>query len=126
MEKTLSRRLFVTAAGAAVATAAVSGPLGAAGIRLHPVRGWHGNEYLFEVTGRGNATHMTVYRALGSKWERIGATTIRKGQHAPHGSYLQKIWFRGRKLRSIRADMGNTWWRSWPGEDSNGGGDYIN
>ena len=108
-----------------LAAASATGPTLAAGMGLHPVRGWHGNEFLFEVTRSGHRTHLTVYRALGTKWERIGATTLAKGQRRPQGGFLQKIWFKGRKLKSIRADMGNSWWRYWPGDDSRGGA-YIN
>jgi hypothetical protein len=82
---------------------------------LHPVFAWHGNEFLFEVRRDGALTRLTGYRALGERWERVGSTTIRDGQRGAEQGFLQKIWFNGRRIGALRADMNNPFWRVLPG-----------
>ncbi len=87
----------------------------------HPVRGWGGNRFLFEVEREGDHTRLTAYRDQGSKWELFGTTAIRLGQKAPENGTVQKIWFRGARLGSVEADMDNPFWRAYPGDDHEGG-----
>ena len=91
----------------------------------HPVFAWNGNEFLFEVKPRGSVTYLTGYRAIGDKWQQVGSTTIRKGQRAPKSGFLQDIWFRGKRIGSLAADMSNPYWRRYPADDRNGGGNGI-
>lgn len=101
--------------------AIVCAPVAEAGNRgPHPVFAWKGNEFLFEVKPHGKLIYLTGYRAVGSKWQLVGTTTIRKGQRAPEHGFLQDIWFGGRRLGQIEADLSNPWWRYYPGEDRNG------
>ena len=87
----------------------------------HPVRGWNGNSFLFEVQPQGDVIHLVAYRAIGHKWQMVGATRIGKGQLAPAGGgFLQQIWFNGRPLAPVEADMSNPWWRYYPAEDRGG------
>jgi hypothetical protein len=101
---------------AAVAEAGDRGP--------HPVRGWKGNKFLFEVQPQGDVTYLVAYRAMGHQWERVGSTRISKGQRAPGGGWLQEIWFKGRPMGHLEADMSNPWWRRYPAEDRNGGSGF--
>jgi hypothetical protein len=87
----------------------------------HPVIGWGGNRFLFEVEREGDHTRLTGYRAVGTQWQLVGTTTIRKGQKAPERGFLQTIWFKGKRLGAIEADMDNPFWRYYPAEDRNGG-----
>jgi len=88
----------------------------------HPVIGWGGNRFLFEVEPEGKIIRLTAYRAAGaSMWQLVGSTTIRKGQKAPERGFLQEIWFKGPRLGKLEADMDNPYWRYYPGEDRNGG-----
>ena len=105
---------------AAVAAAAISTNLAAAQ-RSHPVRSWNGNEYLFEITDRGGNRYMNVYRATSAFWRRVGSTRISEGQTQANGSIWQKIWFNGRVMRNVRADMSSSFDRYWPGDDHEGG-----
>jgi len=86
----------------------------------HPVRGWKGNSFLFEVQPQGDVIHLVAYRAIGHQWELVGSTRISKGQRVPGSGFLQQIWFNGRPLGHVEADMSNPWWRRYPAEDRNG------
>jgi hypothetical protein len=80
----------------------------------HPVRGWNGNHYLFQVQPQGDGIQLIGYRAIGHQWERIGVTRIHAGQRAPAGGFLQDIWFHGRHLGHVRADLSNPMYRYYP------------
>jgi hypothetical protein len=98
------------------ATAGWAGTMGP-----HPIRGWNGNEFLFEAFPQPDGSiYYKCYRARGDVWERVGGTTIRKGQKTPDGSWVQKIWFQGAKLGSLRANMDDPFWRYYPGRDRGG------
>ncbi len=117
----MHRRTFILLA--AVVTAGLAGPTihaDAGGRGPHPVIGWGGNRFLFEVEPEGDRIRLTAYRDAGDKWERYGTTTINKGQKAPDHGILQKIWFRGQRLGVLDADMNNPFWRKFPGDDRNG------
>ena len=83
----------------------------------HPVFAWKGNEYLFEVRAGGDSIQLTGYRAIGSKWQLVGTTRIADGQRAPAHGFLQRIWFEGRKIGTVVADLSDPWWRYYPAED---------
>ncbi len=119
----MHRRTFgLLAAMAAASLAFPAIRADAGGMAPHPVIGWGGNRFLFEVQPEGNRIRLTAYRDSGDKWERYGTTTIRKGQKAPEQGFLQKIWFKGQRLGMVEADMNNPFWRKFPGDDRNGGG----
>ena len=105
--------LAVFIAMAAIAHAGDRGP--------HPVRGWKGNKFLFEVQPQGEVIYLVGYRAIGHKWQMVGSTRITKDQRTPSRGFLQQIWFNGRPLGYVEADMSNPWWRYYPAEDRNGG-----
>lgn len=105
--------LAIVLMAASIAQAGSMGP--------HPIRGWNGNQFLFEVQPQGDSTQLIAYRAIGQKWERVGSTRIHRGQSAPAGGYLQQIWFHGQPLGHLRADMSDQWYRWYPGEDRGGG-----
>jgi hypothetical protein len=109
--------LLSAAIGLTLVSGAAAGNMGP-----HPVFGWNGNEYLFEVKPRGKVTHLTGYRAVGVQWQLVGTTTIRQGQKAPEAGWLQRVWFQGKRLGSVKADLSNPYWRRYPAEDRNGGG----
>lgn len=112
------RKILATAVFALVlAGAAEAGNRGP-----HPVFGWNGNEYLFEVQRRGAVTHLTGYRAVGVQWQLVGTTTLRPGQTAAESGWLQRVWFQGKRLGGVEADLSNPYWRRYPAEDRNGGG----
>jgi hypothetical protein len=123
LESEAIMRTFPLLAALGLAVGLVAASLAQAGDRLgpHPVRGWNGNQFLFEVQPHGDVTHLVGYRAIGHKWQLVGTTRIHKGQRAPAGGFLQQIWFHGRPLGHVRADMSNPWWRWYPSEDRNGG-----
>jgi hypothetical protein len=105
----------------ALASFSLPGLDAAAGSRgPHPVIGWGGNRFVFEVEPEGNITRLTAYRAAGSMWQLVGTTTIRTGQKAPERGFLQKIWFKGPRLGLLEADMDNPYWRYYPGDDRGG------
>lgn len=117
----MRRRSFMGLAVFAAAASALPGLDALAGGRgPHPVRGWGGNRFLFEVEREGNRIRLTAYRDVGSKWGLFGTTTIRRGQTAPEHGIVQKIWFRGARLGSVEADMHNSFWRAYPGDDREG------
>ena len=108
---------------AALALAIIALPVSAeAGDRgPHPVKGWKGNSFLFEVQPQGDVTILVGYRAIGHKWEMVGSTRIAKGQRAPAGyGFLQQIWFYGRPMGYLEADMSDPWWRYYPSEGRGG------
>jgi hypothetical protein len=112
---------LIVLAAMAAASLALPGLDAAAGSRgPHPVIGWGGNRFLFEVEPEGTITRLTAYRAAGAMWQLVGTTTIRKGQKAPERGFLQKIWFKGPRLGVLEADMDNPYWRYYPGEDRGG------
>jgi len=118
----MRRRTLVRLAAIAAAAAVVpSIDVLAGNLGPHPVKGWGGNRFLFEVEPEGGHTRLTAYRDVGSKWQRFGTTTIRHGQKAPENGIVQKIWFRGTPLGSVKADMDNPFWRAYPGDDHEGG-----
>ena len=117
----MHRRTFGLLAVMAVAGLAVPAiPADAGGRGPHPVIGWGGNRFLFEVEPEGNRIRLTAYRDAGDKWQRYGTTTIRKGQKTPEQGLLQKIWFKGQRLGTVDADMDNPFWRKYPSDDRNG------
>ncbi len=121
----MRRRTLIGLAVFAAATAVLPDFNALAGSRgPHPVRGWGGNRFLYEVEPQGNHIRLTAYRAAGSKWELFGTTTIRRGQKAPEDGIVQKIWFRGAPLGRVEADMDNPFWRAYPGDDREGGGNW--
>ena len=121
----MRRRTLVRLAAAAAVTAVLPAIDAWAGSRgPHPVRGWGGNRFLYEVEPQGNHIRLTAYRAAGSKWELFGTTAIRRNQKAPDNGLVQKIWFRGARLGSVEADMDNPFWRAYPGDDHEGGGNW--
>jgi hypothetical protein len=87
----------------------------------HPVIGWNGNEFLFEVKHQGGTTYLSGYRAVGPQWQYIGTTKLRKGQRVAESGFLQRIWFKGKRLGAVEADLSNPFWRRYPAEDRNGG-----
>ncbi len=107
---------------AAVVTLALAGVAEAGNRGPHPVFGWNGNEYLFEVQERSGVIQLTGYRAIGAKWQLVGTTTIRAGQTAPDRGWLQRVWFKGERLGKVEADLSNPFWRYYPADDRNGGG----
>jgi hypothetical protein len=104
-----------------VAVASLSAAAWAGNRGPHPVFAWNGNEYLFEVKKDDSLTRLTGYRNVGGKWQRVGATTIHKGQRTAEKGWLQKIWFKGQRIGSVEADLSNPYWRRYPSEDRNGG-----
>jgi hypothetical protein len=86
----------------------------------HPIRGWGGNRFLFVLEPDGDRIRLTAYRDVGSKWGRFGTTTISHGQKVAEQGIVQKIWFRGVHLGSIKADMNDPFWRAYPGDDRSG------
>jgi len=121
----MRRRTLIALAASAAAAAVLPGLDAMAGsLGPHPVRGWSGNRFLFEVEPEGHHTRLIAYRAIGSKWERFGTTSIRQGQKASEHGIVQKIWFRGARLGSVKADMHNPFWRAYPGDDHEGGGNW--
>jgi len=104
--------------GTATAVAGDRGP--------HPVVGWNGNEYLFEVQPRGEVIHLTGYRAVGVQWQLVGTTALRPGQKEAEQGFLQRIWFKGKRLGKVEADLSNPFWRRYPAEDRNGGSGIFN
>ena len=117
----MHRRTFNWLAVMAVAGLVVPAIRADAGSRgPHPVIGWGGNRFLFEVERQGNHIRLTAYRDAGDKWQRYGTTTIGKAQKTPEHGLLQKIWFKGRRLGTLNADMNNPFWRKFPGDDRNG------
>ena len=117
-------RLFLLAAIGLAMSLVTAAPAGERG--PHPVRGWNGNSFLFEVQPQGDVIHLVAYRAIGHKWQMVGATRIRQGQRAPAGGFLQEIWFKGRPLGHVEADMSDPWYRYYPSEDRNGGRFEVN
>lgn len=103
----------------------LTAPVEAGVQRPHPVFAWKGNQYLFEVKPAGGTVYLTGYRALGSKWQLVGTTRIRKGQKAPQHGFLQRVWFQGQRIGTVIADMSNPWWRHYPADDHEGGGGGI-
>ena len=117
----MGKLFFLAAIGLAVSLVIMA--VAQAGDRgPHPVRGWKGNSFLFEVQPQGDVIQLVGYRAIGHKWQMVGTTRISKGQRAPAGGFLQQIWFNGRPLGHVEADMSDPWWRYYPAEDRNGGG----
>jgi hypothetical protein len=80
----------------------------------HPVRGWNGNQFLFEVQPQGDVIQLVGYRAIGHQWEMVGTTRIHVGQRAPAGGFLQDIWFHGSPLGHVRANLSDPWYRHYP------------
>lgn len=117
MRKSLIALVALSGLAASAAWAGNRGP--------HPVFAWNGNEYLFEVKGDEGLTRLTGYRNVGGKWQMVGTTTIHKGQRTAESGWLQQIWFRGKRIGSVEADLSNPFWRRYPAEDRNGGGNGI-
>ncbi len=117
----MSRRIFtvLAAAGAAILIAFTLAA-NAGNLVSHPVIGWGGNQFLFVVKPEGDHIRLTAYRAAGSMWQRYGTTTIRRGQKAPEHGFVQDIWFKGKRIGSLEADMNNPFWRAYPGDDRDG------
>jgi len=111
--------VFAAAVSVLPGLGAMAGDLGP-----HPVRGWGGNRFLFVLEPQGDRIRLTAYRAAGSKWARFGTTTIRHGQKAPEQGIVQKIWFKGPHLGSVKADMQDPFWRAYPGDDHEGHGNW--
>jgi hypothetical protein len=80
----------------------------------HPVRGWYGNQFLFQVQPQGDVIYLVGYRAIGQLWERVGTTRIHAGQRAPAGGFLQDIWFHGSPLGYVEADLSSPFHRYYP------------
>ncbi|MGE0212375.1 MAG: hypothetical protein AB7S41_11820 [Parvibaculaceae bacterium] len=113
--------ILLVAAVSVAASAAWAGNRGP-----HPVFAWNGNEYLFEVNGGQALTRLTGYRNVGGKWQMVGTTTIQKGQRTAEKGFLQRIWFKGKRIGSVEADLSNPYWRRYPSEDRNGGNGIFN
>jgi hypothetical protein len=107
--------LAVIATGLAAAS-----PARASDIRPHPVRAWKGNQFLFEVSQEAGGTRLICYRARGAQWERAGTTLLRPGQKKAEQGWIQNIWFNGRKLPPVSADMRNPFWRYYPSQERGG------
>jgi hypothetical protein len=108
-------RTFPLLAALTLAVGLMAAPVALAGDRgPHPVRGWNGNQFLFEVQPQGDVIHLVGYRAIGHQWEMVGTTRIHAGQRAPAGGFLQEIWFHGRHLGHVEANMSDPWYRHYP------------
>ncbi len=105
----------VAAITAALIYLSVAGPALAGFAGPHPVLRYGGNEYAFVVTKRNAKTDLVIYRAVGSLWQRIGATSLKAGQRTSNGTPLQNVWFKGRRVRTINADLRNPFYRYYPG-----------
>lgn len=103
----------LTAIAATSALANYKGP--------HPVMGYHGNEYAVVINPTGSGKSLTIYRAVGSLWERLGGTIIAAGQHQSNGSVYQDIWFKGRKVRTVNGDLRRPFYQLYP---NHGGFDF--
>jgi hypothetical protein len=115
----LTRRALLRSMIAAAGLAAAA-PAMASDIRSHPVRGWKGNQFLFEVRPEAGGTRLICYRARGAQWERVGTTLLRPGQKKAEQGWIQNIWFNGRKLPPVSADMRNPFWRYYPSQERGG------
>jgi hypothetical protein len=102
-----------------LAMALLATPIAQASERFgpHPVRGWNGNQFLFEVQPQNDIIYLVGYRAIGRQWEMVGSTTIHRGQRTPERGFLQEIWFHGRHLGYLEADMSDPWWRWYPRQE---------
>ncbi len=100
----------------AAATPAVAGNMGP-----HPVRGYKGNEFLFEAFPKPDGSvYYRVFRTHGDQWEKVAGTAILKGQKTSNGNWVQNVWFNGAKLGALRANMDDPFWRYYPGQDHGG------
>ena len=79
----------------------------------HPVMQYHGNEYAVVINPASGGKSLVVYRAVGSLWERIGGTVIKAGQRKSNGSVTQDVWFKGRKISTVRGDLRKPFYRHY-------------
>ena len=106
MRKTLISTLIwavLAGATASVSLANYKGP--------HPVLQYHGNEYAVVINRADGGKSLVVYRAVGSLWQRIGGTIISPSQTISNGSLVQNVWFKGRKITTVRGDLRRSFYR---------------
>jgi hypothetical protein len=107
---------------AAAVVLALHGPALAGTRGPHPVVAWNGNEFLFEIKREGPVTYLSGYRSVGPQWQYVGTTRLKPGQRVAESGFLQRIWFQGRRIGVVEADLSSPFDRRYPAEDRNGGG----
>ena len=106
MRKHLISAMTIAALSCATATTVLGNYKGP-----HPVMQYHGNEYAVVINPGNGGKSLVVYRAVGSLWERVGGTIVSPGQSTSNGGLPQDVWFKGRKIRTVRGDLRRPFYR---------------